>query len=174
MQHLRNTSMKKSNCSKNENIMSQHQNTQFISLVPKIEGQSKKTLLTEKHIIPTMSNIKCNPCQECEDIVNYESFLKELQCNDKHLHLSECSSQISKTCSLKQVNAYYFSYLNQITKLYNLMSEVNVVNKLVQSSHLTYPNTYISIKLQIIIQSNILEFHKKSINKNLLKLFKFF
>jgi len=124
IQYLRNVNMKENNCSKSENFMSQyqtHQNTQLISLVPKIEDQSTKMVLTEKHIIPTMSNITCNSCQEFGDIINYESFLKELQCNDKHLHLSECSSQISKACSLKQVNAYYFSYLNQIMRLYNLI-----------------------------------------------------
>jgi len=145
MQYLQNENMKENNCSKSENVMSQHQNVRFISLVPKIEDQSTKTFLTEKHIIPTMSNITCNPCQEFGDIINYESFLKELQCNDKHLHLSECSSQISKACSLKQVNAYYFSYLNQIMRLYNLISEVNELKN--YSNRLSYPNTYTSVKL---------------------------
>ncbi|EZA47836.1 hypothetical protein X777_15155 [Ooceraea biroi] len=42
-------------------------------------------------------------CQEFEDTIHqYKSFLKELQSNNRHLHLSKCSSKTSKSCSLKQ------------------------------------------------------------------------
>lgn len=98
---------RESNLSKSEDSILQWQNVQFLPLNSnEINHQFSRTLLTHNDKYSTYStNDKYNLCQKFTDTVyKCKSFLKELEYNNKYLHLlnnSENLSETSKASSLK-------------------------------------------------------------------------